>query len=104
MCVLSVASPLLLQKRGGRPPPPTDLLPGVDKHARDCRRFKVLLQYDGAGFHGWLPQHPPGQEPLRTVGGAVEVAFRTALQQRVRVCPAGRTGEQHGASEAPDRS
>ena len=82
---------LKLQKRGGLPAPPTDLLPSVDKHARDCRRFKVLLQYDGGGFHGWLPQHPPGREPLRTVGGTVEVAFRTVLQQRVRVCPAGRT-------------
>lgn len=61
---------------GCRAPLPTDLLPSVDKHARDCRRFKVLLQYDGEGFHGWLPQHPPGKEPLRTVGGTVEVAFR----------------------------
>ena len=78
-------------KRGGAPPPPTDLLPVVNKHAKDCRRFKVLLQYDGAGFHGWLPQHPPGKAPLRTVGGTVEVAFRTALQQRVRICPSGRT-------------
>eukprot|EP01046_Picozoa_sp_COSAG06_P036169 COSAG06_NODE_3962_length_4717_cov_3.863794_2_plen_331_part_00 len=78
-------------KRGGAPPPPTDLLPVVNKNAKDCRRFKVLLQYDGAGFHGWLPQHPPGKAPLRTVGGTVEVAFRTALQQRVRICPSGRT-------------
>lgn len=89
---------LKASKRGGAPPPPTDLLPLVNKHAKDCRRYKVLLSYDGAGFHGWLQQHPPGQAPLRTVGGVVEVAFRTALQQKVRVCPAGRTDAGVSAS------
>ena len=39
-------------KRGGAPPPLTDLLPLVNKSAKDCRRFKVLLSYEGAGFHG----------------------------------------------------
>ena len=43
-------------KRGGLPPPPTDLLPAVDKRAKDCRRFRALLSYDGAGAR---PSHPP---------------------------------------------
>eukprot|EP01045_Picozoa_sp_COSAG04_P019160 COSAG04_NODE_1835_length_5442_cov_19.996631_5_plen_86_part_00 len=43
-------------KRGGLPPPPTDLLPAVDKRAKDCRRFRALLSYDGAGARA---SHPP---------------------------------------------
>jgi tRNA pseudouridine38-40 synthase len=78
-------------KRGGGPVPPTDLLPHVDKRSADCLRYCVLLAYRGVGYHGWMPQCPPGRAPLRTVGGAVEEAFRRATQQRVRVHPSGRT-------------
>ena len=81
------------KKRGSSDwePPATDLLPPVNKRAAGCCRFKVILSYRGSGFHGWAPQHPPGQAPLRTVGDIVEQAFRTVLGQRVRVHPAGRT-------------
>ena len=82
-------------KRGGAPLPPTDLLPPVPAHSQ---RFKVLLRYDGAQFHGWMPQHPPGQEPLRTVGDVVETAFREVLLQKVRVFPSGRTDAGVSAS------
>ena len=52
-------------KRGGLPPPPTDLLPAVDKRAKDCRRFRALLSYDGAGAPLSSPQplHPAVSSP-----------------------------------------
>ncbi|MEM9414212.1 MAG: tRNA pseudouridine(38-40) synthase TruA [Planctomycetota bacterium] len=35
-------------------------------------RYKLTLAYDGSAFHGWQKQHPPGEEPLRTVQGELE--------------------------------
>lgn len=72
-------------------PPATDLLPTVNKRAPGCRRYKATVSYNGADFHGWAPQHPPGKAPLRTVGSVMEGGFRAAIGQRVRVHPAGRT-------------
>ena len=53
-------------KRGGLPPPPTDLLPAVDKRAKDCRRFRALLSYDGAGAPLTSPEplHPAVLPPV----------------------------------------
>ncbi|MFN2432709.1 MAG: tRNA pseudouridine(38-40) synthase TruA [Gemmatimonadota bacterium] len=48
--------------------------------------FKLLLQYDGRGFHGWQLQ--PG---LRTVQGALEEALAGLYGSPVRVHGAGRT-------------
>ena len=80
------------KRRGaGWEPAPTDLLPSVNKRGKGCRRFKVVLSYEGAGFHGWMQQFPPGQAPLRTIEGVVQTSFRQAIGQRVRVHPAGRT-------------
>jgi len=36
------------------------------------QRYKLTLAYDGAAFFGWQKQHPPGQEPMRTVQGELE--------------------------------
>lgn len=77
--------------KSGHPPLATDLLPLVDKRSPACKRFRVLLRYDGTQYHGWQQQNPPGKEPLRTVAGVCETAFRTVLEQRVRVHPSGRT-------------
>ncbi len=38
-------------------------------------RYKLTLAYDGSAFHGWQKQHPPGQEPLRTVQGELEAVL-----------------------------
>jgi tRNA pseudouridine38-40 synthase len=47
---------------------------------------RLLLEYDGGGFHGW--QRQPG---LRTVQGVVEAALETVLRLPVAVTVAGRT-------------
>ena len=36
-------------------------------------RYKLTIAYDGTHFHGWQKQHPPGEEPLRTVQGVMDV-------------------------------
>lgn len=38
-------------------------------------RYKLTLAYDGSAFHGWQKQHPPGEEPLRTVQGELEAVL-----------------------------
>ena len=54
-------------------------------------RYRLVVAYDGAEFHGWQKQEPPGKEPLRTAGGELEKAVQIALQQRVDVTGASRT-------------
>jgi tRNA pseudouridine38-40 synthase len=49
--------------------------------------FRLLLEYDGAGFAGWQVQ--PG--PHRTVQGVVQAAVARITSQRVRVVGSGRT-------------
>lgn len=48
--------------------------------------FRLILEYDGAGFSGWQVQ--PGR---RTVQGALEKALRILFKQRVTTVAAGRT-------------
>ncbi|MDP6419564.1 MAG: tRNA pseudouridine(38-40) synthase TruA [Candidatus Krumholzibacteria bacterium] len=50
------------------------------------RCFRLLLAYDGSGFHGWQTQL--GQ---RTVQGEVEDALAIICQERVPLAAAGRT-------------
>ncbi len=50
------------------------------------RNFRVVLEYDGAGYHGW--QRQPG---LLTVQEAVEDALAVMTQSSVTVFGAGRT-------------
>lgn len=47
---------------------------------------RLVLEYDGADFHGWQVQ--PG---LRTVQGVVEEALRRLVNEEVRLAGAGRT-------------
>jgi tRNA pseudouridine38-40 synthase len=54
-------------------------------------RFKLLVAYDGTDFHGWQKQHPPGQEPLRTVQGELEHAVRTVVREPINLLGASRT-------------
>ncbi len=49
-------------------------------------QFRLLVEYDGAGFAGWQVQ--PEQ---RTVQGELETALRTLLGAETRVAAAGRT-------------
>eukprot|EP00668_Euglena_longa_P017203 GGOE01021566.1.p3 GENE.GGOE01021566.1~~GGOE01021566.1.p3 ORF type:complete len:302 (+),score=63.25 GGOE01021566.1:782-1687(+) len=52
------------------------------------KRYHMVLAYDGRAFFGWERQGPQGRP---TVQWTVEAAARALLQQRVRVCSAGRT-------------
>jgi len=49
--------------------------------------FRLVLEYDGSGFHGWQVQ-PGGQ---RTVQGVLEAALRRVTGGPVRALGAGRT-------------
>jgi len=55
------------------------------------KRYKLTIAYDGTAFHGWQKQEPPGQEPLRTVQGVVQMATAMVMKQRVIVVGASRT-------------
>lgn len=50
------------------------------------RRLRLLVAYDGAGFHGW--QRQPGR---RTVQGELEAQLSAVLEEPVTVRGAGRT-------------
>ncbi len=50
------------------------------------RNIRLLLAYDGTGFHGWQAQ--PG---LRTVQDSLEQAVRRVVRHQVRIAGAGRT-------------
>lgn len=63
-------------------------------HAPDSpapRRHKLVIAYDGALFHGWQKQEPPGQAPLRTVAGVVETTLVQVLRQPIKLVGASRT-------------
>lgn len=57
-----------------------------EPQSKDKARFRLVLEYDGAGFVGWEVQ--PGQ---RSIQGEVERALATILQHPVRVAVSGRT-------------
>lgn len=56
-------------------------------------RYKLIVAYDGAAFHGWQRQDPmeEGGEPLRTVAGVLDAALMRLLGQPIRVLGASRT-------------
>jgi len=54
-------------------------------------RYKLTVAYDGTNFHGWQKQHPPGEEPLRTVQDVLEAAVREVMREAVNVIGASRT-------------
>jgi tRNA pseudouridine38-40 synthase len=50
------------------------------------RSFRIVVEYDGAKFHGWQVQ-----PDARTVQGELEKALETVTKHKVRVQGAGRT-------------
>ncbi len=50
------------------------------------RNFRIVIEYDGAEFHGWQVQ-----PDTRTVQGELEKAIETVTKQKARVQGAGRT-------------
>jgi tRNA pseudouridine38-40 synthase len=54
-------------------------------------RYRLTIAYDGAKFHGWQRQEPPGGEPLRTVQGVLERALKELLKQPLNLLGASRT-------------
>ena len=70
----------------------------INKRDPSCKRFKMVLSYEGSTFHGWQKQHPPGQAPLRTVEGVLEEHLRPVVAQRVKFFPSGRTDAGVSAS------
>jgi tRNA pseudouridine38-40 synthase len=50
------------------------------------RTLKLLVEYEGTGFHGWQVQ-----KDVRTVQGELESAFERITRERVRITGAGRT-------------
>ena len=53
---------------------------------RSPRNFKLVIEYDGAAYHGWQRQ-----KDMPTVQGAIEGALETMTRQSVTVIGAGRT-------------
>jgi tRNA pseudouridine38-40 synthase len=50
------------------------------------RNFKLVIEYDGAAYHGWQRQ-----KNMPTVQGAIEAALHTMTRQSVALIGAGRT-------------
>ncbi len=50
------------------------------------KTFKLTIEYDGTGYHGWQRQNDD-----RTVQGEIETALFTITRQRVTVVGSGRT-------------
>ena len=56
-----------------------------------AQRYRLVVAYDGSGFHGWQKQHPPDGEPLRTVQEVLDAALMNLLKQPVITLGASRT-------------
>lgn len=54
-------------------------------------RYRLTVAYDGTDFKGWQKQHPPGEEPLRTVQGVLEEAVRETVREPATIIGASRT-------------
>ena len=54
-------------------------------------RYKMVIAYDGSGFHGWQKQEPPDAPALRTVQGVVHDALLRLFRQPINVVGASRT-------------
>lgn len=55
------------------------------------QRYKLIVAYDGSGFHGWQEQRPPDSEPLRTVQGVLRHALVQVMRQPIELTGASRT-------------
>jgi tRNA pseudouridine38-40 synthase len=55
------------------------------------QRYKIIVAYDGTGFHGWQKQTDRSGQTLRTVAGVVEQTLCQALQQPIVLVGASRT-------------
>lgn len=62
---------------------------GSDEPVR--RRYRLLVAYDGASYHGWQKQRDRQGQWLRTVQGTLEEAVIRALQQPITLVGASRT-------------
>ena len=56
-----------------------------------ARRYKLLIAYDGSGFHGWQKQEPPDAPALRTVQGVMHDALVRLFKQPINLVGASRT-------------
>ena len=74
------------RKASGWVPAPTDLLPAVNKRAKGCHRFKVVLGYKGADYHGWQQQFPPGQCARDSPGPPAMLEHRSSCLLSVQPC------------------
>ncbi len=54
-------------------------------------RYKLLIAYDGSGFHGWQKQEPPEGPVLRTVQGVMYEAMVRLFKQPINLVGASRT-------------
>jgi tRNA pseudouridine38-40 synthase len=54
--------------------------------ARQLSNFKITIEYDGSGFHGWQRQ-----KGHTTVQEEIEKALRTVIRQKIAVIGSGRT-------------
>jgi len=54
-------------------------------------RYKLIIAYDGAGFHGWQEQTGDDQSHLRTVQKVVRQAVQQVVRQPVTLRGASRT-------------
>lgn len=72
--------------------PPEDDINQMQAPDREGRkRYKLLIAYDGSGFHGWQKQEPPDAPPLRTVQGVMHDALVRVLRQPISLIGASRT-------------
>jgi tRNA pseudouridine38-40 synthase len=53
-----------------------------------ARTIRLLVAYDGTGFHGWAAQRDPS---IRTIEGALAERLGRVLRERPRLSAAGRT-------------
>jgi tRNA pseudouridine38-40 synthase len=54
-------------------------------------RYRLLIAYDGSGFHGWQKQEPPDAPALRTVQGVMHDALVRLFKQPINLVGASRT-------------
>lgn len=69
----------------------------IDKRDVNCHRYRMVLSYEGAGFHGWQKQTNAGVQ-LRTVEKVLEDQLRPVLAQSLKFWPSGRTDAGVSAS------
>lgn len=73
---------------------PGDILSDADGDAirpPGQQRYKLLIAYDGSGFHGWQKQELPDAPALRTVQGVMHDALVRLFKQPINLVGASRT-------------